>query len=927
MKRQFFNLIITATFLFVYFLPLASAGSMMPEFLYEIGMKFYQEGRYTEALTEFKKVLLIEPNYQPALKYIRLIEKGDDYTELTEEPKISDTGRMEEVNTALELLEIEKLEKEANFEVSPYIPGYKPTAKQVKEATVLPVQPRILKLDENFKELALPLEIEQGKSIIISGKNIRRFLATQPEIISIEKKGADDILITGKEIGYTLLHVWDDNGRWTTEFLGVFPRPEGPTYEELMLEEEAARTFKLRYAVDWVTYESGRAIDALKRLSYSWAHDLALTGETPYGNFDSSTTVRSSAISTDMTYLTLGLSNGTLGPFEKFTLRGIDFNVDVSNMAISGIGLRGATFTSSALSDKLSYKVFWGGEGGGRYGNLSPSLAKQKDSFIEGTNLSFSPTKKQNYQFTVAHGYGDDRTFYPRKDTYDFRGNWILPEWKLGYEIADDTEVISHILAARYDKTNFNFGLELRNIDRDQFTITNAVWRQGESGGLLNLNAGLSDKLKLISRLDIYRTKLYPAEDNRNRVNEDLDLNLYYQLDPSTSLGFGYIFQNDLGKLSQSRYQSENLSLSKRFKFIKDIYTFINFYHNDITSYSSPASSYFSDRVYGGLRVNLIGELYYYLQREMNWLKEKESDATSQPNAFETGIDWSDKIGNSPFRSTLRFTYRDEEDTVSNLSLLSGEDYIEGYSQLTYQHADDTEMYASFRVRNVWADNPSVTKRVEADINAGMRYLWDTGFRWDSVGTIEGYVFKDVNSDGIRQSDEAPIEGIKIFLGKDKAEITDIFGHYRFKGVKGKKAFVILDTSTLPQGFVLTSPFKQEAAIKNNHRVKLDFGITSRSEISGIVFEDKNENSVYDKDDTGISGISISLENDQKSVTDSMGRFSFRKAATGKHTISIDINSIPINYLPQVSLSKEMELFEGMAFSYNIPLKKIKTKK
>jgi len=48
----------------------AYASSMIPEFLCEIGIKFYNQGRYEDALHEFKKALIVTPDYETALKYI-----------------------------------------------------------------------------------------------------------------------------------------------------------------------------------------------------------------------------------------------------------------------------------------------------------------------------------------------------------------------------------------------------------------------------------------------------------------------------------------------------------------------------------------------------------------------------------------------------------------------------------------------------------------------------------------------------------------------------------------------------------------------------------------------------------------------------------------------------------------------------------------
>lgn len=921
-KQVFVILILIASFLTSSFIPPADAYTMMPDFIYEIGIKFYQEGRYTEALIEFRKVLLIEPDYEPARKFIRIIEGGEiPQKEVVIEREEEKQGiiyyRAETINEALDLMEIKK-------EGGPARKPTRSTAREIKSAHQKTAPYKSIKLDENFAQIPQPIEIEQGKNLLIQGKNISRFLVTHPEIITAEKKGIDEVLFTGKEIGYTYLHLWDDNGRWTIELLGIFPKPEVPDYEELLRrEQESARNFKLRYGLDWASYYSGNSIDNLSRLSYSWAHSLNLSGPTPYGNIGSSASIRSSAISTDLTYFALSLTEGQFGPFEKFDLYAFDFAPNISNLAFSGSGLRGVMLNSPAFNKKIDYTAFWGTDGGGRYGDLSPGLSKGRSSFLEGVNISYSPSKEQNYRATVVHGYGKDRQTYLKDYGYDLMNKWMLGNWKLGYELATDAEVFAHIFNSRYSEGNLNLGIELREIDKEYSTITGGGSRQGEIGALADLSYAPYEKIAITSNLNVYKDRLYPAEDNPDRLNEDFTCNVNYQVDNTTSLGAGYALQNYLGRLSQYRFQGENLNITKKFKIIKDIYTYINYYHQDNSNFSAPASSYFNDRIYSGLRINLIGELYYYVNKELNRLREKDTGTVSTPHALEMGLNWSDRIGETPFYSDFGFTYRDEEDTVSNLSLLSGEDYIEGYSQLSYRPKPDTEIYSSFRARNVWADSPTASKRMDMSFNAGMRYLWDTGFHWDSIGSIEGYVFKDLNSDGLWQNDEPPVEGITLRLGKDKQEISDIFGYYKFQTVKARRAYVNLDTSTLPQGFVLTVPLTQEILIKNKRTARIDFGIISRSEIYGVIFEDKNGNGNYDKDDTGVSGVVIILDGDKKAVTDGSGRYYFRNASSGNHRITLELDSVPIKYLPQSAIYRDLELFEGMSFTYNIPLKKI----
>lgn len=926
--KKVFIFFMIIVFFFAQNLP-AFAYVLVPEYLCELGIRFYQEGRVSDALYEFSKALIISPGYEPALEYIDMIRQQPPgapavtpaitappiYKPQVEKPPTLKPRVKTRQETIKELMD--RIEKEISPAVLP--PVGIPELRKEKIAL-----PQVLLLDENIKTLKSPLEIEKGKSIIIRGRNIQRFLVTQPNVLGVERINSDEILLTGKDFGYTYLHIWDERDRWTLEFLVVPPRPAGPTLEEEMrLAEEKAGTFKLRYSVDWSSYETGRRLDSLERVSYYWTHWLELSGPTPYGNFDSSASLRALKGNTNLSYVTLGLEEGNIGPFKGFSLRGFDYWPGVSNLAFSGVNLRGAMLESPAFNKKIDYTAFWGREGGGRYGGLSPGLVKTRDSFVSGFDINFSPIQKQNYNFSVFHGWGRARPSDLNPYGYDLDIDYRFDKWGLGYEIAYDSQTFAYLLNTNFALPRLKLTTELRNTDKDFKTMTGWGWRAGELGLLSVLSYTPSEALSISSRLDIFQDRLYPNPEDNDRWNEDFNWDANYTIDPLTSLRLDYALQNELGRISPFRSHNTGIGLYKAFDWIKKINTYATYRHQERKYSTSPSGDYINDKIVLGLRFGLIGDLYYFLSREFNWIEARQIGEHSRPYVLESGVDWYGRVLKSLFWGNLRLMYRDEEDATSPFSFLAGEDYIEGYAELSYRPQPDIESFLSARVRNIWAENPTATKRIEANFYAGMRYLWDTGLRWESVGTLEGYVFKDFNGDGLRQRDEPPVEGIKLWSGKDKSALTDVFGYYKFGKIRAKKAYVNIDTASIPSGFVLTVPAVQEGAIVHGRKTELNFGIVSRTDISGVVFEDTNGDGQFGPKDLGIRAVVLILEDGTKAKTDDSGRYSFRKATAGKHTLTLDLNSLPPIYMPAVPIFKDVEVFEGVSYIHNIPLKKI----
>jgi len=168
------------------------------------------------------------------------------------------------------------------------------------------------------------------------------------------------------------------------------------------------------------------------------------------------------------------------------------------------------------------------------------------------------------------------------------------------------------------------------------------------------------------------------------------------------------------------------------------------------------------------------------------------------------------------------------------------------------------------------------------------------------------------------------VEGALIRVGNKRSQTTDLFGSCEFKGTRGRTAYVSFDLDSLPRGYLLTVPQTQEVKIVQNQTIEVNFGMISRSEITGKVFIDENANGQQERGEEGIDGVVIVLDDTEEASTDASGRFVFANVATGEHTLEADINTIPLQYLPKVLLKKKVTLYEGMTYQYNIPLSRIK---
>jgi hypothetical protein len=89
----------------------------------------------------------------------------------------------------------------------------------------------------------------------------------------------------------------------------------------------------------------------------------------------------------------------------------------------------------------------------------------------------------------------------------------------------------------------------------------------------------------------------------------------------------------------------------------------------------------------------------------------------------------------------------------------------------------------------------------------------------------------------------------------------------------------------------------------------------------GVVFIDSDNNNQFDRGEKGLGGVTFILDDKERMTTDNNGQYLFRKVSPGEHTISIDLKTLPTQYIPKVPLKKKVVLDKGATFFHNIPLR------
>ncbi|PIU40747.1 MAG: hypothetical protein COT00_00095, partial [Candidatus Omnitrophica bacterium CG07_land_8_20_14_0_80_50_8] len=359
---------------------------------------------------------------------------------------------------------------------------------------------------------------------------------------------------------------------------------------------------------------------------------------------------------------------------------------------------------------------------------------------------------------------------------------------------------------------------------------------------------------------------------------------------------------DDTGRLGPNRQTSYSAQFNQRVNVLGhrgNIFTRDQYRDNVILN--NPLSDYHVNQVTIGYAMPIFWGINFSISEQINFLDEYNIPDTSTPRVLEYNFDYSNQIKNTPFFMDLRFRIRDEAETESVNSFMSGYDTTELSGSLYYRGYENMEIYLTGSFENYKQESLLITTpRVELQFLTGVRYLYDTKIRWSAVGSFEGVVFKDLNGDGQRQPDEPGVEGMAVRTSDNREAVTDRQGYYVLKSVSGRKVSLMLDTSRLPYGYVQTTSAKQELPIEQGVTRHVDFGVTPRSGVTGIVFNDVNGNGKYDVDiDKGVGRVRITLENGASARTNNLGVYSLSEVLAGPHTASIDFSKLPEGYLPE----------------------------
>ncbi|MFC1708911.1 SdrD B-like domain-containing protein [Candidatus Omnitrophota bacterium] len=911
----------------------ASEFGMSADFLIQTGISFYDQGRIVDAMGEFKKALAIDPGSTVAKVFLRRIQKE---LYIQEPPSQKPKSKFSAIKNALDQAELEYGVEKALRRAEQVQPQarkravYEPITQLIPDKPGIPIAQteNVILLNDELRvgQVNILLELEIYSSVLLKGNNIKRFLNITTQKIEISRYDQDSIVVTSKGIGGGIFHVWDDSGRWTFDFQGKHRKFFGTFRDKLESMDEPiglSKPFKFTYGFDWSSFHTGRRIDTTQRQSLSFSQSFNLRGETPYGNFYSYLSARRLNKQHEIESLGMGLTEGRFGGLKDINLRWFDFTPMFSAYKFPSADLRGAMINAPMFNDKINYTAFWGGLPEGNYTHLSPGLGNTREAYLQGIGIRYRQSEDTSYKIYYAHTNGSELSKpVLTNNAFGLGASYNIGNLRFNSDVAyDGAEHISYASRASLRLRRGSLSLSFREEDRDFVSPLGGSASGGQTSLRLGATLRPTDDISISQNFTAIRDRNLYNLDDPKRPNYTFNNNVSWKLDPFTTAIFGYSRIDNKGSVSPSISETKSFGLRKRIFFIKKINTYLDYSSLRNKYYSGTSSNYDQNTLRGGLGFQILGNLHFSLNESINYTKNRITNEDATSSALETSLSYYSRILNSPFYGRMRVSYRNEEQSSSSLSFLSGQDRLEFSGELDYRPNPYINAYLSGRVANVWPESEGAGKRLDAEVRYGARLNWDTGVRWNTKGHIYGFVFYDDDADSFKDEDEKGVEGVVLTATTKKSDTTNAKGFYLIKDIIGKQARVAIDLNSIPRGYNITTPLYSDVYIKHGDTHRVDFGITTRVEIVGVVFIDTNGNNKFDRGEEGVSGVVIVIDGTERIVTDQGGQYLFRKIEPGKHTLKIDLRTLPTKYIPKVPLKTEFMLEQGSTFFYHVPLK------
>ncbi|MBI3323757.1 MAG: pilus assembly protein N-terminal domain-containing protein [Candidatus Omnitrophica bacterium] len=772
-------------------------------------------------------------------------------------------------------------------------------------------------------------ELAVGQSLSFAIPDIRRVLVGDPAVVTASQPAPGRLRLQGLSPGRTFIHIWTPAGR-ISRIVRVRVARIALSPRERAIERAIthAQPLVLGYDVSYEVFRRGprlseTGLDTVTRMY----HTVTGRMETPLGNSSSLVGFQRVNSTQDLTTWWTQLTDGHVGPLRDFDVIGGDAQVPFGfgSFSAPSAGFRGAELTYRGVEDWRATGL-WGRE---RLGVFATPLGvtAEPNAYLYGFQLGYEPSAGPwTVRWSSLFGYGQDRAATQSDYVLDLVNTVRLAEpWSLQSEASLSEGKLAYTIGSSWQMPHHRLRLRFRDVDEEFMTVVGSGPDRGERGLSVGGTLAPARWLTLDAAADVFRNRLFPNPAEPDRLNLDAGGGVSLLPWPGTTLSAFTNRERHPGLLSPSddlRFGSaisQRLGLGWLIPFARTALVSGRYERQDSRNAAAPVLDYNADVFSTNLSVPLALGLTASVGEQWRLVEETLTGRRSRPRRFATSVSHLSSYRQGRWQLRGRFGYEDEEQAGSLRSFLAGQDRLVWEAGIRHRPSASSDMFADGRLERV-RFQATGQERVEFSFFTGARLLFDTRvIRWDPSGPVSGTVYHDTNGDGTRQSGEEGLQGVKVVASAARQAVTDARGRFRFGRLWGKSIPISVDVSTLPRGYVVSTPHTRLIDPSLRRERVVEFGALGRSEVRGRVFDDVDGDGRFSAPDRGLEGVQVQLDG-RSARTDQGGIYAFRDLPGGAYTLALVLPSLPVRYLPSVPLRQSLRVEEGESVTSDIPV-------
>jgi len=796
-------------------------------------------------------------------------------------------------------------------------------------------------------------EVELGQTLLIPIPNSSFHLVQSPQFVTVSDNRPEGLDVRGEKIGETLILIWGSGGVQSVRVRVLRPSIESAIIERVLekssqgYQSRRDRTFKLGYESAYSLLAEDRVLGRVSESRKLFGQRMRGYGPTPIGDVRANmfyeyrkehSLEKSVSIPRDITF---GLYESELPLVKRY-----DFQGGTQYMTLDRFGFPGARYSGFSMQPSLSRvnqprrgqtDVTWFA-GAKRDGSIVDNPAgiqnRELQGKVTGERVDHYLWPGGKVSLSAAHQWDGPRSELEAKHNVDSRFHFRLPYVELEGEGGLDPENRAAGDFRAAVQNNFA-GLQGRyyNVDNNYATVTGSVQNRANRG--MELNAHLFPLLPLA------QSDAVSLRGGAGWVHNDLSVNPESPSDytkwqqgtlsvrlPARVLSDTSVFFLDQRAsafpFTQRRLQQE---FSREFSLNSRLVPRVRlglFTGAEIYRHSEDSPGFNSTRYEAGTSASasLRGGFWLQARYARNRLKEEdlsvEPRATTYPDQTTLSGGWSRTFRRVPLSVNADIRYVNENSTYGKIHQpFFNEDRLEAHAGLTVPVRDSAQFYVDSSIA-LTKSTIGAPDHAEFSLLSGMRMLLDTKLYIPRKGTVEGFMFSDLNLNGIHDAGEPGMAGYKISEEGGAGTQTNAQGYYRLKIKEGHAR--ISAASQIPDGFFYTTANWQELEILPKAKTKINFGVAAQFQVKGRAYVDVNHSGTYDAGDTAIPKIQLVLSSGQTTVTSPDGFYNIQRVPPGANKIRISFESIPVGYRTETAIEKKIEAAPGDVYHFDVIL-------